>query len=71
MDKIDKIGVVVNILIVMILRITLVRPAANLDEGLANALADVATLADVICKRHDRERNNCSAKDTCGRNRPP
>ena len=43
--------------VVAIIRIITIRTATNLDEGLANALPDVATLADVICKRHDRERN--------------
>jgi len=47
----------VNVRIVLILRIVGIRAAVNLKEGLGNVLPDVATLADVICKRHDRERN--------------
>ncbi len=37
--------------------IMVIRTATSLDEGLPSVLPDVATLADVICKRHDRERN--------------
>ena len=41
----------------MIIPIIMICTATSLNEGLFNALPDVATLVDMICKRHDRERN--------------